>query len=76
MKHTPKFAVGQVVRITAYGARFRPEQCYQRITAIFSWPACKKSPFGYKFFNKDACNEKYVVALSAKECGVLGKERG
>jgi len=66
----PKFKVGQVVRInTEWYASDRKGQQYQRITRVWGWSECKKSPRGYSFVNGDKCNEKYVSALTKKELG-------
>lgn len=69
-KATPKFKVGQVVRMNTnyYRGAWVNEQ-YQRIVAVFPWPACKKSPFGYVLANKDEANEKFLSALAIKERG-------
>jgi hypothetical protein len=69
----PKFHVGQVVAITAdyYTDRKRGhyKEMFQRITQVWPWPECAKSPWGYSFRNGDECNEQFVRALTKREAG-------
>ena len=80
MKAKPKFKVGQVVRINVPSYK-NSEREYRKIKEIYQWPSKTRSTatgitdgkvnflgFGY-VFTGDECHEKYLKALSPKECG-------
>ena len=64
MKAKPKYKVGQVVRINVPSYK-NSEGEYRKIKKIFQWR--RTAGFGY-VFTGDECHEKYLKALSPKEC--------
>ena len=68
---SPKFKVGQVVRINTefYNKGARRNQQYQRITRVWNWQKGTRFPFGYTLLNKDECNERFLEPLTKRELG-------
>jgi hypothetical protein len=64
MMYKPKFKVGQVVRINTdwYKKEHKGEQ-YQRIIRVWPWG----NRYGYDLLCGDACHEKYLAPLTARE---------